>query len=203
MPAKRPRSASSQPTAPKPELAPSVTERGRFELLMEQIVAQNAATIEAVETNHHLTQRSIRQLEDRLTARLDVLEAAVRQNSADIRQNTMDIQQNSADIRQNTLDIQQNSADIRQNTIDIQQNSADIRQNTIDIQKNSADIRQNTIDIQKNSAGIQTNSTDILSNTAVIQRVEEKLDQKADVKVVAALGVRVTALERRTPRARP
>jgi chromosome segregation ATPase len=61
-----------------------------------------------------------------LSRRIEVLELAVRQNSAEIRQNSEDIRQNTADIRQNSADIRQNTADIRQNSEDIRRNSEEI-----------------------------------------------------------------------------
>ncbi len=47
-----------------------------------------------------------------LSRRIEVLELAVRQNSADIRQNSEDIRQNTEDIRQNTSDIRRNTEEI-------------------------------------------------------------------------------------------
>ncbi|MBS2014630.1 MAG: hypothetical protein JST00_17210 [Deltaproteobacteria bacterium] len=89
-------------------------------VVLERIESQLQLVVEAVTMSREENKRDLVALEARLSGRIDVLESAVRQNSADIKQN-------SADIRQNSADIRQNSADIRQNTADIKQNSDDIR----------------------------------------------------------------------------
>jgi len=101
--------------------------------LLEDIQGKVQATMEAVTAFRGEARRDNETLRAELSRRIDVLELAVRQNSADIRQNSADIRQNSADIRKNTEDIRQNSEDIRKNTEAIGQNSADIRQNSADI----------------------------------------------------------------------
>ena len=112
-----------------------------YGVILEEMRAQNRATIEAVETIRVTVEQRIDRFERDTQGRFTVLETAVRQNSADIRQN-------SADILKNSEDIRQNSADIRQNTADIRQNTADIRQNSRDIVTNSEDIRTLTARVE-------------------------------------------------------
>ena len=67
---------------------------------MEQMQEQNRATIEAVTALGTSLRRDMSEMERRLTLRIEVLEAAVRQNSEDIRKNSEDIRKNSEDIQQ-------------------------------------------------------------------------------------------------------
>jgi hypothetical protein len=83
------------------------------EVIVEEMRAQNRATIEAVEASRVMVEERIDRFERATEGRFTVLEAAVRQNSTDIGQNSADIRRNSADILQNTTDIRQNSEDIR------------------------------------------------------------------------------------------
>jgi len=81
--------------------------------LLEDIQGKVQATMEAVTAFRGEARRDNETLRAELSRRIDVLELAVRQNSADIRQNSADIRQNSEDIRKNTEGIRQNSEDIR------------------------------------------------------------------------------------------
>src|SRR5215213_6018087 len=101
--------------------------KNRDGVLLEEMRAQNRATIEAVEATRVALENKIDTLARETGGRLTVLETAVRQNSTDIRQNSTDIQKNSDDIRKNGEDIQKNSEDIRKNSEDIRKNSEDIR----------------------------------------------------------------------------
>jgi len=87
-------------------------ERGNG-VLIEEMRAQNRATIEAVEATRVSLEVKIDALARETGGRLTVLEAAVRQNSTDIRKNSTDIRKNSEDIRKNSEDIRKNSEDIR------------------------------------------------------------------------------------------
>jgi hypothetical protein len=90
-----------------------------YGVLLEEMLAQNHATIEAVQATRVALEDKIDSHARDTGSRLTVLEAAVRQNSEDIRQNSTDIRQNTADIRQNSTDIRKNSDDIRKNSDDI------------------------------------------------------------------------------------
>ncbi len=95
-------------------------------IILEKIRSQNRVTIEAIEATRVALEAKIDQVDRNSKARDSVLEAAVRQNSADIKKNGTDIRKNSADIRKNSADIQKNSADIQKNSNDIRKNSEDI-----------------------------------------------------------------------------
>ena len=101
--------------------------KGGNGVLLEEMRAQNRATIEAVEASRVTLEGKIDSLARETGGRLTVLEAAVRQNSRDIKKNSADIRTNSADIRKNSKDIRKNSEDIRTNSEDIRKNSDDIR----------------------------------------------------------------------------
>jgi methyl-accepting chemotaxis protein len=88
-------------------------------VLIEEMRAQNRATVEAVEASRVVLESKIDSLARETGGRLTVLEAAVRQNSRDIKQNSADIRKNSADIRKNSEDIRKNSGDIRKSGEDI------------------------------------------------------------------------------------
>jgi len=150
-------------------LAPGSTPASRVAILLEDIQGKVQATMEAVTAFRGEARRDNETLRAELSRRIDVLELAVRQNSADIRQN-------SEDIRKNTEGIRQNSADIRKNSEDIRQNSEDIRKNTEAIGQNSADIRQNSADIRS---------------------LRELLERKADQETLLRLEARVQVAERR------
>jgi methyl-accepting chemotaxis protein len=95
------------------ERPPSSTSAGRVTILLEQIQEQNGATIEAVQSQGTSIRREMGEVERRLAARIDALEAAVRQNSADIRQNSADIRLHSEQLRRHSEQIEASSADIR------------------------------------------------------------------------------------------
>jgi hypothetical protein len=82
-------------------------------VILEEMRAQNRATIEAVEASRVVLEGKIDSLARETGGRLIVLEAAVRQNSRDIQKNSDDIGQNSEDIRRNSEDIRKNGEDIR------------------------------------------------------------------------------------------
>jgi hypothetical protein len=120
--------------ARKGRASPPKILRGANGVLLEEMRAQNRATIEAVDASRATLEGKIDALARETGGRLTVLEAAVRQNSRDIKRN-------GADIRKNSKDIRKNSADIRTNSEGIRKNSDDIRKNSDDIRKNSDDIR--------------------------------------------------------------
>ncbi len=74
-------------------------------VLIDEMRAQNRATIEAVEASRVVLESKIDSLARETGGRLTVLEAAVRQNSRDINQNSRDIKKNSEDIRKSGEDI--------------------------------------------------------------------------------------------------
>jgi len=74
-------------------------------VLIEEMRAQNRATIEAVEASRVVLESKIDSLARETGGRLTVLEAAVRQNSRDIKKNSEDVRKNSEDIRKNSEDI--------------------------------------------------------------------------------------------------
>ena len=68
-------------------------------VLIEEMRAQNRATIEAVEASRVVLESKIDSLARETGGRLTVLEVAVRQNSRDIKKNSEDIRTNGEDIR--------------------------------------------------------------------------------------------------------
>lgn len=62
------------------------TPESRTEVLLEEIRAQNRATIEAVQATRQQLQGAVDDLRREHSMRLEVLEGVVRQNSVDIRQ---------------------------------------------------------------------------------------------------------------------
>ena len=109
------------PTRKKKRSSPpsGSTPTSRVAILLEDIEGKVQATMEAVSGFRTEFRSEIGALRVDLSRRIEVLELAVRQNSADIRQNSADIRQNSEDIRQNSEDIRQNTSDIRRNTEEI------------------------------------------------------------------------------------
>src|SRR5713101_3372863 len=109
------------PTRKKKRSSPpsGSTPTSRVAILLEDIEGKVQATMEAVSGFRTEFRSEIGALRVDLSRRIEVLELAVRQNSADIRQNSEDIRQNSEDIRQNSEDIRQNTKDIRRNTEEI------------------------------------------------------------------------------------
>src|SRR5260221_7381653 len=87
---------------------PSLT-RGHG-VILEEMRSQNRATIEAVEKIRVSVEQRMDRFEHDTVDRFTVLEAAVRQNSADSRKNSDDLRQNTVDIRQNGEDIRALSA---------------------------------------------------------------------------------------------
>lgn len=78
---------------------------GRVELLLEAMRADNRATYEALVTFSQSMDRKLADLRAELTARLDVLEAVVRQNSRDIRKNSEDILRLDQSVREMREDL--------------------------------------------------------------------------------------------------
>jgi len=105
-----------------------------LEILLEDIRAQNRATIEAVLSTRQALEAKMDAQRLELLNRIEALEAAVRINSQEIRKNSQEIRKNSQEIRKN-------SQEIRKNTEEIQKNSEEIRKNRQEIRKNSDDIR--------------------------------------------------------------
>jgi len=91
--------------AKKGGTSPPRTLKGDNGVLLEEMRAQNRATIEAVEASRVALEDKINSLARETGGRLTVLEAAVRQNSRDIKKNSEDIKKNSEDIRKSGEDI--------------------------------------------------------------------------------------------------
>lgn len=85
--------------AKKGGASPPKTLKGDSGVLLEEMRAQNRATIEAVEASRVALEDKINSLARETGGRLTVLEAAVRHNSRDIRKNSEDIRKNGEDIR--------------------------------------------------------------------------------------------------------
>jgi predicted RNase H-like nuclease (RuvC/YqgF family) len=88
MPGKKP-----PPKDPQPPPGPG------WQVILEEILSQNRATIEAVQSTRDELKRDIAQLGEKTDARFQTLESAVRQNGADIRQNSADIRTLQGDVR--------------------------------------------------------------------------------------------------------
>jgi hypothetical protein len=64
-----------------------------WQVILEEMRSQNRATIEAVEVSRVKLERRLEQLREQTNARLEVLEAGVRQNSTDIRHLQADVRE--------------------------------------------------------------------------------------------------------------
>jgi hypothetical protein len=84
--------------AKKDRASPPKILKGGHGVLLEEMRAQNRATIEAVEASRVALEGKIDSLARETGSRLTVLETAVRQNSRDIKKNSEDIRKNSEDI---------------------------------------------------------------------------------------------------------
>jgi hypothetical protein len=107
--------------------------KGGNGVLLEEMRAQNRATIEAVEASRVTLGGKIDSLARETGGRLAVLEAAVRRNSRDITKNSEDIRKNSEDIRKNSEDLRKNSEDLRKNSEDLRKQGDVIRKSGEDI----------------------------------------------------------------------
>ena len=85
--------------AQKGRASPPKILKGGNGVLLEEMRAQNRATIEAVEASRVALEGKIDSFADETGGRLTVLEAAVRQNSRDIKRNSEDIRKNGEDLR--------------------------------------------------------------------------------------------------------
>ena len=68
-------------------------------VILERMEEQQRVVIEAVTMTRDALKREMGVMKLELSSKIDVLEFAVRKNSADIRKNSADIQKNSADIQ--------------------------------------------------------------------------------------------------------
>src|ERR1700687_3241901 len=84
---------------------PGSTPASRMAILLEDIEGKFQATMEAVTGFRAEFRSEIGTLRVELSRRIDILELAVRQNSADIRKSSEEIRQNSGDIRKNSEEI--------------------------------------------------------------------------------------------------
>jgi chromosome segregation ATPase len=116
----------------KAPAAPEPLERN-WGVLLEEMRAQIGALAEGMQAGFRRLEARIDESDATHERRFEVLEAVVRQNSADVRHNSADIKDLKAAVQQNSVDIRQNSADINDLKAAVQQNSVDIRQNSTDI----------------------------------------------------------------------
>ena len=72
--------------------SPADSRLGRMNVLLEDIRQQNNAVMDALKATANLLERKMEERFSRIEMRLDVLEMVVRQNSADIRKNSEDIE---------------------------------------------------------------------------------------------------------------
>jgi len=70
-----------------------------WQVILEDIRSQNRATLEAVQSSHLSLQGQIAEVDQRLGGRLTLVEGAVRQNSADIRELKSDVAGLKSDVR--------------------------------------------------------------------------------------------------------
>jgi len=93
-------SAAEPPSLP--EIAETLHQHG---VLLERLSSKVDAVIEGIAALTDHGTRSLGDLESKLSARIELLEQVVRQNSVDIQKNSADIRQNSADIQVLRIDI--------------------------------------------------------------------------------------------------
>lgn len=84
---------SKKPSPKAPEPAPP------WQLILEEMRSQNRATIEAVEASRTTLERELHQMREQTNARLEVLEAGVRQNGTDTRHLQGDVKQLQSEVR--------------------------------------------------------------------------------------------------------
>ncbi len=116
----------TKPKRKKKARAPSSTRWGRIEILLEEMQAQNAATIEAVYAESAAIRREMRASFRTLDERIALLELTVKGHTAAIRDLSEAVRKNSEDIRKNSEDIRKNSEDIQRNSEDIRKISDDL-----------------------------------------------------------------------------
>ena len=160
----------------KTSTAPAATSESRVTILLEDIQGKVQATMEAVTGLRGELHSEIETLRTELSRRIDVLELAVQQNSADIRKNSEAIRKNSEDIQKNSEDIRKNSEDIRKNSVDICTLREDIR----DLRVQLGDVR-----------------LEIGTMKEEIRSMRELLERKPDHEALLKLEARVAVLERR------
>ena len=84
-----------------------VTTEGGFTVLMEHMAGQNRATIEALQSFKDHVTRTFELSEARTGLRLDSLEAAVRLNSADIKELKSDVKELKSDVSELKSDVKE------------------------------------------------------------------------------------------------
>jgi len=107
------RIVAAQKKGRRPE-PPGASPESRVAILLEDIQGKVQATMEAVTGFRTEFRGEIEALRTELIHRIELLELAVRQNAADIREMREDIRQMREDIRQMREDIRRNSEEIRE-----------------------------------------------------------------------------------------
>ncbi len=87
----------------------------RNNVLLEEIRAQNRATIEAVHSEVGLLRREMNERFERVEVRLDVLEAVVRQHSKDIQELKRDV----AELKGDVAELKRDVAELKREVTDI------------------------------------------------------------------------------------
>jgi chromosome segregation ATPase len=111
-------------------------------ILLEEIRSQNRATIEAVQAAQQTTDLHFGQLEARLTARIEVLEAVVRSNGTDIKDLKGDVNILKGDVGELKVDVKGLKGDVGELKVDVKDLKGDVRELRTAVTVNSADIRE-------------------------------------------------------------
>lgn len=180
--------ASKKRTPPRRDApskrAPSSTEQGRFELLLEEMRTQNRATIEAVEAQGAYLGARIDALRDSLTPRIEALEVAVRQHSEAIHRLAERIER--LEVRMDRVEQRLDRVEQRLDRVEQRLDGVEQRLDGVEQRLDRADERQD---------GFEAELREV---KAALGRVEAKLDTRADAAAVRDLERRVSILERRT-----
>jgi chromosome segregation ATPase len=208
----RKRVPSKRGAAGRHERAPSATSRGRMELLLENILAQNAATIEAVQAFRGELLAKIDDVDVRLTGRMDGIESAVRHSTTEIQrvEKTLVVEIQRLDGRidqvggkidqvESRIDRVEGKIDQVESKLDRVEGRIDRVEGKLDQVEGKLDRVEGRIDqVEGKIDQVERRLTTRLDSLADdVHRVETKLDSKAAAATVAALEGRVSVLEQR------
>ena len=152
------------------EPAPSSSEAGRTNLLLEHVTSQMQLVIEAVESGDASLGRRIDDLERRFSTEIGDLRLVVHSNTESLMEHSTRIETFSRVTEAHSEKIETLS------------------------RLTEAHSQQ----IGANTSQLRDHSTEIQEFRVAVERVEAKLDRKADAEAVAALDARVAVMERRT-----